>query len=560
MLIVFEGIDGSGKTTLSNRVARELRKLGFSVRHVREDGRLASPLSEGLRHFTRNPMHLELTPTAELLLYAAREAQLLEEVTRPALAEHEIVIADRFFYTAEVLARWGRGLSEEVVRPVLAACARGLEPERVFLLDVDPAIAKARRRAAKVVSRDRSPPSRKGLTGSGLQARLREGYRALAEESPERWTLVENTDVPPDDLVRVLVHEVLHVVNGKPQVGPSARGKPFSRVSTLEEARARFLRRLDGWCVDEPYLVAGFITGMQGPDIDERRRRLAPLCPELIAESLSGLTSEAAWSLRRELETLAPAHVLDSLTDLAAEMPQGWELRERWEAREPESVADSLEGLTSERAWWMRERLYVHTANNVAASLAGIEGERAWTLRQRWLEDLGGDSTLTQDGIARVACRSIRGLDSERAWAWRRRLWSVAPDAVLRSLEGLDSERAWELRERHVTHAAKVVLPGITGMDVPHAWALRASVGTRCEEVLDSLAEMDCDAAWLLRTKLADTWPAATVKSLGGLAARPMGRALAEGLLETHPHDFALLRQAARVAPQPVEEVRDASA
>ncbi|MFY0573985.1 dTMP kinase [Cystobacter fuscus] len=55
MLIVFEGIDGSGKTTLSNRVARELRQAGLRVRHVREDGKLASPVSEGLRLFTKNP-------------------------------------------------------------------------------------------------------------------------------------------------------------------------------------------------------------------------------------------------------------------------------------------------------------------------------------------------------------------------------------------------------------------------------------------------------------------------------------------------------------------------
>ncbi len=122
MLIVFEGIDGSGKTTLSNRVAQELRQAGLRVRHVREGGTLASAVSEDLRRFTRDPAHLALTPTAELLLYAAREAQLLEEVTRPALAEYEIVITDRFLYTAEVLARWGRGLPEHVVRPVVEAC------------------------------------------------------------------------------------------------------------------------------------------------------------------------------------------------------------------------------------------------------------------------------------------------------------------------------------------------------------------------------------------------------------------------------------------------------
>ena len=186
MLIVFEGIDGSGKTTLSNRVASELRSAGLRVRHVREGGQLASPVSEALRGFTRNPAHLALTPTAELLLYAAREAQLLEEVTRPALAEFEVVITDRFFYTAEVLARWGRGLPEHVVRPVLTACSGGLVPDRVFLMDVDPALARARRRISKILTPKTGSPSRKGLAGSGLQVRLRSGYLSLAAASPER--------------------------------------------------------------------------------------------------------------------------------------------------------------------------------------------------------------------------------------------------------------------------------------------------------------------------------------------------------------------------------------
>ncbi|XXF74882.1 dTMP kinase [Myxococcaceae bacterium GXIMD 01537] len=97
MLIVFEGIDGSGKTTLSNRVAEVLRQGGLRVRHVREGGQLASPVSESLRRFTRDPANLALVPMTELLLYAAREAQLLEEVTRPALAHYDVVITDRYF-------------------------------------------------------------------------------------------------------------------------------------------------------------------------------------------------------------------------------------------------------------------------------------------------------------------------------------------------------------------------------------------------------------------------------------------------------------------------------
>ena len=61
-----------------------------------------------------------------------------------------------------------------------------------MLCDVDPGLARARRRAAKLAAADRRPPARKGLAGVGLQHRLRRGYLALAAAAPERWVVVDN--------------------------------------------------------------------------------------------------------------------------------------------------------------------------------------------------------------------------------------------------------------------------------------------------------------------------------------------------------------------------------
>ncbi|MBZ4417244.1 dTMP kinase [Myxococcus sp. RHSTA-1-4] len=560
MLVVFEGIDGSGKTTLSNRVARELRRAGVRVRHVREDGQLASPVAEGLRRFTRDPLHLALTPMAELLLYTAREAQLLEEVTRPALEAYEVVITDRFFYTAEVLARWGRGLPERDVRPVLEASTRGLVPDRCFLIDVDPAIARARRRISKLLATDTKSPSRKGLAGVGLQARLRAGYRALASSEPERWRIIENADVPLDVLVDQLVQEVLRLHRGEAASAASSPPPPVAPIRSLAEARERFLHRVDRWMNEEPGLAAWFLAGMEGPDITERRLRLAAACPELVAHGLAGLSDPASWELRRQLEEIAPAQVLASLVESAADAPEAWALRERWAARAPAEVAASLDGLDSERALALREHLYFSAPEAVVTSLAELGGERAWALRGRWLSDMGGEEALGRERTSRTACRAITGVGDARAWAWRERAWEAAPDAVLRSLKRLDDERSWALREQHAPRAPKVVLGSLVGLDGPRAWLLREAYGVQCEEVLDSLAGMEGAAAWKLRVALADTWPAATVKSLGPLAATGRGRMLVESLLRSHPQDFALLRQAARVAVAGGWEVRDASA
>src|SRR3954462_11468449 len=84
MLIAFEGIDGSGKTTLSNRVARVLRDRGLTVAHTREGGRFASPVTQAMRELGRDARNLALTPRAELFLYIARDVQLFEEQTLPA--------------------------------------------------------------------------------------------------------------------------------------------------------------------------------------------------------------------------------------------------------------------------------------------------------------------------------------------------------------------------------------------------------------------------------------------------------------------------------------------
>ena len=126
MLIAFEGIDGSGKTTLSNRVAAVLRERGLTVEHAREGGWFASRVTQSIRDLCRDARNLALVPRAELLLYVAREVQLAEEVVVPALSRADVVITDRYLYTAEVLARYVRDLPEATIRAVIDDAAAGL--------------------------------------------------------------------------------------------------------------------------------------------------------------------------------------------------------------------------------------------------------------------------------------------------------------------------------------------------------------------------------------------------------------------------------------------------
>jgi len=86
MFVVFEGIDGSGKTTVSNKVAKKLRKRGIEVEHLREGGEFASAFVRRMREFGKDSRNMGMKPLSELMFYLARDGQLLTENIRPALA------------------------------------------------------------------------------------------------------------------------------------------------------------------------------------------------------------------------------------------------------------------------------------------------------------------------------------------------------------------------------------------------------------------------------------------------------------------------------------------
>src|SRR6185312_10691987 len=333
MFVVFEGIDGSGKTTISNRVAKALRERGLSVEHLREEGAFASKVTQWIRDFCRDARNMALTPRAELMLYLAREMQLADEVLRPALARADVVIADRYFYTAEVLAL-GRDLSPEETAPLVSAAANGLWPDLGILIDVDPSVARGRRKVAKILCPDRRATSRKGLTGSGLQLRLRAAYRALAERDPDRWIVVDNTDAELGRVVQILIDAVAE-----------ARGE---RAGAMEAARAR---------------LAAVASPVRPPPVDDVRSALAAFLswvdrravrePALAAYVLAG-TAGHGIDVRRQLLEIAPAEVAAGLSEAAAESNEAWSMRELLADVAPAEVAASLDGLDDETAWALR--------------------------------------------------------------------------------------------------------------------------------------------------------------------------------------------------------------
>jgi dTMP kinase len=561
MFIAFEGIDGSGKTTLSNRVAAELRERGLTVEHARAGGWFASQVTQSIRDLCRDARNLALVPRAELLLYAAREVQLAEEVVVPALSRADVVIADRYLYTAEVLARYVRQLPDALIRPIIDDAADGLWPEMVILVDVDPSVARGRRKVAKLLSREQRPPSRKGLAGSGLGQRLREGYLALAATDPARWVVVDNSNADLDQVVADVcamietarAQGVATAIAGARTAlaghAPTTKVRAERPIATPEEALAAFLAWVDDRAEREPMLAAYVLSGLAGNGIDDRRLALAARVPRVIARGLRGLSDAVSWRLRRALVEAAPVEVAQSLAEQAAEALPAWALRELLVEAAPADVASSLRGLDDETAWALREPLFERVPDAVLASLALLDNPRAWRWRERWIRERGAlDAAVAAYLPARAAARSVTGLDDERSWTIRRAARDAAPVPAIASLLGLTSERAWRWREKMLGRAPKTVLSTIVGLDDGRAWAMRVAMAASCREALDSLIGLDHPTAWELRESCLEQWPACAIKSLGVLVNGARGKELLQRALSLFPANISLLKQAAGIA------------
>jgi dTMP kinase len=564
MFIVFEGIDGSGKTTISNKVSARLRAAGISVNHVREGGHFASSAAQAIRELGRDARNLMLTPMAELMLYVARDGQSLEEMILPALGSADIVIADRFLYSAQLLATAGRGLPPRIVEQVVAPFAARVQPDLNILVDAPPDLARARRKVSKLRAPDQKPSSRKGLAGGGLQVRMRRAHRLLAEENPERWLIVENHDADLEQIVDAVTAAIATafregvpagLAEGRRRLPPPATddGPP---LATPDDARGALLAWVDRRAASEPDLAAYIIAGIRGDDVALRRAALADRTPIVVAHGLAGLDDLASWTLRHALHEMAPDGVARSLGGLATAESYRW--RRRLADRAPIGVVASLHGLDDDEAWALREMLRPLCADNVTASLGGMFSPRAEAARRQWLEALSeGGRELSMYTEARAAARMVSGCSGDLAWKIRKLAFELAPVDVIASMKGDDSPRAWKWRERYAERAPRPVAESLMNMDTPAAWAMRRTLAPHCREVFQTMIGLDGDAAWALREQHADTWPSTVCKSIGALAGVPRGGDLVAYLLGRH-RGVSLLRNATKVGDH-VARAREAA-
>ncbi|HET7457903.1 MAG TPA: dTMP kinase [Gemmatimonadaceae bacterium] len=133
-VVVFEGGEGVGKTTQIGRLSKSMFAREIPHLLAREPG--GTPLGGEIRHILLDPAREDMVPRAEALLFMASRAQLVESQIRPAVAQGDFVLLDRFFLSTYAYQVAGRGLPEDEIRAANRFATGGLVPDLTLLLEL----------------------------------------------------------------------------------------------------------------------------------------------------------------------------------------------------------------------------------------------------------------------------------------------------------------------------------------------------------------------------------------------------------------------------------------
>jgi dTMP kinase len=174
LIISFEGIDGSGKTTQINLLKKRLEIDGIDVRLFREPG--GAELSEVIRGILLNP-EIEINSVTELLLFSSARSQLIAEKVKPFLANAGVIILDRFFDSTVAYQGYGRGsVPLEQIYQLNKIASHGITPDITFYLRVDLETAEKRR---SNLSKDRMERS-----GYDFYRNVIRGFDVISKSEP----------------------------------------------------------------------------------------------------------------------------------------------------------------------------------------------------------------------------------------------------------------------------------------------------------------------------------------------------------------------------------------
>jgi dTMP kinase len=184
LFVTFEGPEGCGKTTQVKLLAEWLSGRGHEVLATREPG--GTRIGDQVRSILLDPAHTEMSPPAEILLFSAARAQLVDQVIRPHLESGGIVLCDRFADSTLAYQGYGHQMDLAVLRVITSFATGGLVPNLTFYLDL-PVEEGLRRKAGG----DQAEWNRMERKQVEYHERVHRGYREMARAEPARWVILD---------------------------------------------------------------------------------------------------------------------------------------------------------------------------------------------------------------------------------------------------------------------------------------------------------------------------------------------------------------------------------
>ena len=180
LFFVFDGIDGTGKSTQSQLFCDWLRGQDYQVVTCRDPG--TTDLGERLREILLRGNELHMGARSETLIYMAARAQLVDELIRPSLAAGQVVVSDRFLLANVVYQAHGLGLAADDVWHLGDFATSDIRPTQTFVLDLD---------IQQAADRLQASPDRLEQRGADYFTRVREGFLKEAARFPDQITIID---------------------------------------------------------------------------------------------------------------------------------------------------------------------------------------------------------------------------------------------------------------------------------------------------------------------------------------------------------------------------------
>ena len=198
-MLVCDGSNGAGKTTVIKKIETYLTNKGFDVVLTREPG--GTPIGEKIREVILDPSTPEMVDITELMLFGAARAQHIQEKIIPALNAGKVVISDRFDAATISFQHYARGIDLNIINKINDLALSGFSPDMNIILDLDPVIGLERVKE-RGEGLDRMEDEKMDFL-----VKARHGYLQQAIDCPEKFTVIDASQTQKqvaNDVINVL--------------------------------------------------------------------------------------------------------------------------------------------------------------------------------------------------------------------------------------------------------------------------------------------------------------------------------------------------------------------